>query len=61
MNLADGEVYNSVFHIYRLSNEDVAMEILNILLAKGANPYHKEENKQTVIFYLAGEGKAKVL
>lgn len=29
---------------------------MNLLLEKGANPYHKEENKQTILFYLAKEG-----
>lgn len=28
-----------------------------MLLEKGANPYQKEENRQTILFYLAKEGK----
>ena len=34
---------------------------MNLLLEKGANPYHKEENGQTMLSYLAKDGKAKML
>lgn len=56
VNMCDAELYTALFHTARIPNEDLAVQITNILIEKGANPYHKEENKQTVLYYLAKEG-----
>jgi len=37
-------------------NEDIALNIFNMLLDKGADPYYKEDNKQNVLYYLAKDG-----
>jgi hypothetical protein len=36
-----------------IEDEDFALEVINMLLQKGADPYHKEDNKESVIYYIA--------
>ena len=57
VNQLDVDVYNSLFHASKIQNEEISLQVINMLLEKGANPYQKEENRQTILFYLAKEGK----
>jgi ankyrin repeat protein len=60
VNQLDVDVYNSLFHASKIQNEDTSLQVINMLLEKGANPYQKEENRQTILFYLAKEGKQHI-
>lgn len=61
VNQTDKDIYNSLFHAtIKIQNEDIAMTVINMLIEKGADPLLKEENKQTILFYLAKEGKSSI-
>ena len=49
-------MYTPIFYAAKLP-EDSGMEVMIRLLRAGADPCHKEENRQSVIFYLAKDGK----
>ena len=56
VNQIDIDQFNSLFHATKIQNEEAALAIMNLLIEKGANPLHKDENKQTIIFFLARDG-----
>ena len=68
VNETDVDFYNSLFQATKISNEETTLTIMMLLLEANANPYHKEENKENIIFYLARDGtyyfnvgKAKII
>lgn len=49
----------SIFQISILPTDEDALQMLQVLLKHGADPYFLDQLKQSVIFYLAREGKMK--
>ena len=61
MNTEDVTKKTLLFHACTHPSEEFAFQVANLLIRKGANIFHHEENKQTLLYYLASTGKARLL